>query len=232
MLDGPVLDQEMQKRDTQSSSIAYQNWVLHVSASCKHAIVMMDLCSVLHYRLNAVGIQLLIRVKPVCVCVYVCMHAQSCLTLLRPHGLQFARPLCSWNSPGKNTGVGCHFLLQGSSWPRDQIWLFCTFCTGRWILYHCATQEARVKQILSSSEWFLRFYVGRDVAQFKLVSWWQLPPVIDNIFVIMQSFLLQVIDCLDIARYGQHREGLASQVENSCVLYVFGQCLTHQFFHL
>ena len=24
-----------------------------------------------------------------------------------------ARFLCSWNSPGKNTGVGCHFLLQG-----------------------------------------------------------------------------------------------------------------------
>ena len=21
--------------------------------------------------------------------------------------------LCPWNSPGKNTGVGCHFLLQG-----------------------------------------------------------------------------------------------------------------------
>ena len=26
-----------------------------------------------------------------------------------------ARVLCSWNSPGKNTGVGCHFLLQGLS---------------------------------------------------------------------------------------------------------------------
>ena len=24
-----------------------------------------------------------------------------------------ARLLCSWDSPGKNTGVGCHFLLQG-----------------------------------------------------------------------------------------------------------------------
>ena len=24
-----------------------------------------------------------------------------------------ARLLCPWNSPGKNTGVGCHFLLQG-----------------------------------------------------------------------------------------------------------------------
>ena len=31
---------------------------------------------------------------------------------LRPHGLQPPRLLCPWNSPGKNTGVGCHFLLQ------------------------------------------------------------------------------------------------------------------------
>ena len=29
--------------------------------------------------------------------------------------------LCPWDSPGKNTGVGCHFLLQGSSRPRDRI---------------------------------------------------------------------------------------------------------------
>ena len=28
-------------------------------------------------------------------------------------GLYLARLLCPWNSPGKNTGVGCHFLLQG-----------------------------------------------------------------------------------------------------------------------
>ena len=27
---------------------------------------------------------------------------------LRPHGLQPARLLCPWDSPGKNTGVGCH----------------------------------------------------------------------------------------------------------------------------
>ena len=32
---------------------------------------------------------------------------------LRPHGLQPARPLCPWDSPGKNPGVGCQFLLQG-----------------------------------------------------------------------------------------------------------------------
>ena len=32
---------------------------------------------------------------------------------LRPRGLQPARLPCSWDSPGKITGVGCHFLLQG-----------------------------------------------------------------------------------------------------------------------
>ena len=31
---------------------------------------------------------------------------------LRPHGLQPTRLLCPWDSPGKNTGVGCRFLLQ------------------------------------------------------------------------------------------------------------------------
>ena len=28
-------------------------------------------------------------------------------------GLQPARLLCPWDSPGKNPGMGCHFLLQG-----------------------------------------------------------------------------------------------------------------------
>ena len=31
---------------------------------------------------------------------------------LRPHGLGLSKLFCPWNSPGKNTGVGCHFLLQ------------------------------------------------------------------------------------------------------------------------
>ena len=33
---------------------------------------------------------------------------------LRPTGVQPTRLLCPWNSPGKNTGVGCHSLLQGT----------------------------------------------------------------------------------------------------------------------
>ena len=50
-----------------------------------------------------------------------------------PRGLEPARLLCPWNPPGKNTGVGGHFLLQGlfptqRSNPR--------LLLGRQILYH------------------------------------------------------------------------------------------------
>ena len=37
---------------------------------------------------------------------------QSCLTVCDPiDGSPLGSP-CPWDSPGKNTGVGCHFLLQ------------------------------------------------------------------------------------------------------------------------
>ena len=35
---------------------------------------------------------------------------------LRPHGLQPTRLLHAWDSPGKSTGVGCHFLLHSIQW--------------------------------------------------------------------------------------------------------------------
>ena len=31
---------------------------------------------------------------------------------VQPHRRQPTRHLCPWDSPGKNTGVGCHFLHQ------------------------------------------------------------------------------------------------------------------------
>ena len=48
-------------------------------------------------------------IEDCCVCAKL---LQWCLTL-RLHGLQPARLLYPWDSPGKNTGVGCHALLQG-----------------------------------------------------------------------------------------------------------------------
>ena len=43
----------------------------------------------------------------------VCVCAQSCLTLCNPVDCSPTRLLCPWNFPGKNTGVGSHFLPQG-----------------------------------------------------------------------------------------------------------------------
>ena len=43
-----------------------------------------------------------------------CMHAKSLSVVtnsVQPHGQQPTRFLCPQDSPGKNTGVGCHFLL-------------------------------------------------------------------------------------------------------------------------
>ena len=39
---------------------------------------------------------------------YCYLVTKSCPTLWDP-----ARLFCPWDSPGRNTGVGCHFLLQG-----------------------------------------------------------------------------------------------------------------------
>ena len=42
------------------------------------------------------------------------MHSCSVVSnSMQPHGLSPARLLYPWNFPGNNTGVGCHFLLQG-----------------------------------------------------------------------------------------------------------------------
>ena len=45
--------------------------------------------------------------------VYMAVHACSVMSdSFRPHGLWPASLLYSWDFPGKNIGVGCHFLLQ------------------------------------------------------------------------------------------------------------------------
>ena len=46
------------------------------------------------------------------VCVAAAKSLQSCPTLVRPHRRKPTRLPRPQDSPGKNTGVGCHFLLQ------------------------------------------------------------------------------------------------------------------------
>ena len=54
----------------------------------------------------------------------------SCVGLFATRGLYPARLPCPWDSPGKKTGVGCHFLLQGRRWKWMEI---CNVMTSHFI---------------------------------------------------------------------------------------------------
>ena len=69
-----------------------------------------------------------------CACI---LSAESWPTL-RLHGWQPASLFCLLVSLGKNTGVGCSFLLQGIFWTWDQTLVSYISCIGRRLLYHSA----------------------------------------------------------------------------------------------
>ena len=77
--------------------------------------------------------------------IYLCIRENesvSCSVVfdsLRPQRPQPTRLLCPWDSPGKNTGVGSHFLLQGIFPTRDPTRVSCI--AGRFFTIW-ATREA------------------------------------------------------------------------------------------
>ena len=65
-----------------------------------------------------------------------CMHAkslQSCPTLVTPWTVAHQNPC---DSPGKNTGVGCHVLLQRIFPTQGSTLHLLPLLLGRWALYH------------------------------------------------------------------------------------------------
>ena len=67
------------------------------------------------------------------------MHAkslQSCPTLCNPMDCSPPGSLVHGDSPGKNTGVGYHALLQGTFTSRDRTHVFFISYIGRRVLYH------------------------------------------------------------------------------------------------
>ena len=72
---------------------------------------------------------------------------------LQPHGLQPTRLLCPWDSPGKNTRVGCHFLLQGTFLTRG---LNSGLLHSEQILYHLSHSHKTLEDItkeLGKKKW-------------------------------------------------------------------------------
>ena len=102
-------------------------------------------------------------------------ESASCLVVsnsLLPHGLLPTRLLCPWNSPGKNTGVGCHalpqgiFLTQGS----NPGLLHC-----RQILYRLSHQGSPCLRHIFKSDRFksVKFKISNSYAKDHLGNtWW------------------------------------------------------------
>ena len=67
-------------------------------------------------------------------CMCVCSHSvvSNCL---QSFGLQPTRLFCPWDSPGKNTGVGCHDLLQGIFLIQESNPCLLCLLHCRWTLY-------------------------------------------------------------------------------------------------
>ena len=61
----------------------------------------------------ALTLHWVVKVIHVCVCVCACAVFRVVSNSSRPHGLKLTSLLCPWDFPGKNTGAGCHLLLQG-----------------------------------------------------------------------------------------------------------------------
>ena len=83
-----------------------------------------------------------------------CLVAKLCWTLSWHHGPQPTKLLCPWDSPGKNTGVGSHSLLQG---------IFLTQGLNRGLLYcrqilYCLSHKGSILRWLIISASFVAPY--------------------------------------------------------------------------
>ena len=74
-----------------------------------------------------------------------CLIAVVSSSVLTPWTVA-TRLLWPWSFTGKNTGVGCHFLLQGII-PIQGLNPYLVYC--KWIIYHWATWEAPWRSVRS-----------------------------------------------------------------------------------
>ena len=76
--------------------------------------------------------------------ILACMHAQSCSTLCDSMTVAHQDPLSMGFFSGKNTGVGCHFFLQGI-FPTQGSNSGLLHC--RWILYLLSQQRSPARTL-------------------------------------------------------------------------------------
>ena len=77
----------------------------------------------------------------------------SLVNSVRPHRRQLTRLPCPWDSPGKNTGVGCHFLLRCMKVKSESE--VAQLCPNLWDLMDCSLPGSSVHGIFQARvlEW-------------------------------------------------------------------------------
>ena len=118
---------------------------------------------------------------------------QSCPTL-RPHWLQPTRLPRPWDSPGKNTGVGCHFLLQcmkGKSKSESEV---VQSCPTLFDPMDCSLPGSSITGILQARalEWGAIAFSELLLLQF-IITWFRKQILKVPVFDIPFSYSLSVL---------------------------------------
>ena len=98
---------------------------------------------------------------------------------LWPYGLWPAWLLCPWDSPGKNTGVGRHALLQGLFPTQGSNSCLLELLHCRWIPYHWATRGSPIVSTINCICYYCNYYycqIIKDTVHEHLggKKWWAL----------------------------------------------------------
>ena len=101
------------KSNTHVSSLCSSCWGSCRTYSVADSIILFSFIHLLSHSMKYLLciIHVLDTVVGCCCC---CCVTSVVSDSVRPHRRQSTRLLCPWDSPSKNTGVGCHFLLHNS----------------------------------------------------------------------------------------------------------------------
>ena len=84
----------------------------------------------------------------------VCVSCWVISNSLQPHRLSPARLLHPWDSPGKNTGVDCHYLLQSSTVNSINIFFFVLISSQKQKARFFGNKWGETRGFLEKNEWF------------------------------------------------------------------------------
>ena len=110
----------------ETQETGFHSWVGHITCSRKWQSTAVFLSGKSHEQRNLA-----------CYSPVLCLVAQSCLTLCNPMDCSLPGSSVHADSPDKNSGVGCHVLLQGI-FPTQGF--YPGLLHGRQILYHLSHQ--------------------------------------------------------------------------------------------